>query len=443
VSEQIEPRIEDVNAVKKRIFFDVPWQDVQNELDAAYRKVGKTAKIKGFRPGKIPRNILEKYYRQNIEDETVSSLVNRHYWETIQKNKIPVVSQPVIEQKGIESKKDFTFTATVEIEPEIEPVGYTGLQLEKPVPVVTDAEVEANLEQMRQMFAVLEDVVEDRGIEIGDFVTITFEAILEGKKLPELKAENYLLAVGERKFIPGFEEQLFGLKKGEKHSITVHFPDNYQLAQVASKDVEFAVEIKDVRIKKLPAIDEQFLKNFDKYQSIEELRADVKRGIVKEKEKRFQTAFQRDISNKLIENNPFEAPDVFIEQQIYYMVNDAQSRMISEGLEPEKAEELAMSLKDHFREEATKIVKASILLDRIARKEAIAVRDDEVDNRIREFAAQRAQNYQTLKESFEKDGLIENVRTEIVNLKTYKFIEANANLTFRELEQLEIGGAEK
>lgn len=443
MSEPIEPRVEDLNSVKKRILFDVPWHDVQNELDAAYHKVGKTAKVKGFRPGRIPRNILERYYRQDVEDETVSNLINRHYWEAIQKNKIPVVSQPVIEQKGIESEKDFTFTATVEIEPEIEPTSYTGLDLEKPVPVVTDAEVETNMEQMRQMFAVLEDVVEDRGLQKGDFVTIAFEGTLAGKKLQELKAENYLLEIGEQKFIPGFEEQLLGLKKGEKRTIMVHFPDNYQMAQVASKDVEFAVEIKDVRIKKLPAIDEQFLKNFNQYHSIEELRADVKKRIEKEKEKRFKTAFQRNISDKLLENNLFEIPDVFVEQQTFYMVNDAQNRMVSEGLDPKKAEELAMSLRDHFRDEASKIVKTSILLDRIARKESIVANDDEIDNRIKEFAAQRSQNYQTLKETFEKDGLMENIRTEIINLKTYEFIEANANLKIRELEQLETGGTEK
>ena len=443
MSELIEPRIENVNSVKKRIFFDVPWKDVKNELDAAYHKVGKTVKLKGFRSGKIPRNILEKYYRHDVEDETVSSLVNRHYWEAIQKNKIPVVSQPLIEKKGIESEKNFTFTATVEVEPDIEPTDYTGLDLEKPVPVVTDVEVETNMEQMRQMFAVLEDVEEDRGTQNGDFVTINFEGLLEGKKLPELKAENYLLEIGSKKFIPGFEEQLPGLKKGEKKNIEVHFPDDYQVARLAGKDVEFAVEIKDIRIKRLPAIDEQFLKNFDKYNSIEELRAVVKKRIEEEKKKHFQTAFERNISNKLLEKNVFEVPDVFIEQQIYYMINDTQSRMVSQGMDPKKAEELSMSLHDHFRDEAAKIVKTSLLLDRIARKESIAANDDEVENRIKEFAVQRSQDYQTLRKSLEKDGLIENIRSEIINLKTYEFIEANANITLCELEKVEIGGAEK
>ena len=423
--------------------FDVPWKDVKDELDAAYHKVGKTARLKGFRSGKIPRNILEKYYSHTVADETVSTLVNRHYWEAIRKNNIPVVSQPLIEQEGIEPEKNFTFTATVEVEPNLEPVGYKGLNLEKPLPVVTDGEVDANMEQMRQMFAVLEDVEEDREIQNGDFVTINFEGMVEEEKLPELKAENYLLEIGGGKFIPGFEEQLIGLTKRGKKKIEVRFPENYHVARLAGKDAEFNVEVKDVRVKKLPAIDEQFLKNFDKYNSIEELRTAVKTRIEEEKKKRFQIAFERDISNKLLEQNVFEVPDVFVEQQIYYMINDAKNRMISQGIDSKKAEELSAGMHDHFREEAVNIVKTSLLLDRIARKESITANEDEVANRVKEFAVQRSQDYQTLRKSLEEDGLIEHIRNEIINLKTYEFIEANANITLRELERVESGGSEK
>jgi len=443
VSESVEPCIENVNPVKKRISFDVPWEAVKSELDDAYHRVGKTAKLKGFRSGKIPRNILEKYYSKAVETETVSNLINRHYWDAIRKNKIPVVSQPVIEHRTIESEKSFTFTATVEVEPDIDPVGYTGLDLEKPIPVVTDAEVDASLEQMRQMFAVLENVEEERGIQTGDFVTINFEGSVEGKKLPELKAENFLLGIGTKTFIPGFEEQLLGLNKGGTKDIVVRFPDDYHISHLRGKDAEFSVEIKDLRVKKVPEIDDDFLNNFDKYQSIQDLRNAVKQRIEEEKKKRFQVAFEKSVSNKLLEKNVFEAPEVFVERQIAYMLDDAKNRMVSEGMDVKKAEELLTGLHDQFRDEAIKIVKTSILLDRIARKESITAHDEEVENRIKEFAMQQSQDYETLRKSMEKDGLIENVRSEIVNLKTYEFIEAHANLTLRELEKVEIGGSEK
>jgi trigger factor len=443
VNESIGPQIENVSSVKKKISFDVPWENVKEELDAVYQKIGKTAKIKGFRSGKIPRNILERYYSPVAAEETAFNVVNRHYWETIQKNKIPVVSQPQIDHQGIESGKNFTFTATVEVEPVVEPTGYIGLDLEKPVPVVTEAEVEANMEQMRQMFAVLESVDEGREVRNGDFVTIGFEGMLEGKKLPELQAENYLLEVGSKKFIPGFEEQMLGLKKGEQKGIEVHFPEDYQPVHLAGKDVAFSVAVKDIRVKKLPELNEQFLKNFDQYSSLEELRTAVKKRIEDEKKRRFQTLFERDISNKLLEKNVFDVPDSFIELQISHMVEDTHERMVSEGLDSQKAQELATSLRDHFRDEAVKIVKTSLLLDLIAQKESIVADDLEVENRIKEFADQRSQDYQAFRKSMEKDGLIEHVRSAIINLKTYEFIESKANVVLRELEKVPSGGSEQ
>jgi len=311
------------------------------------------------------------------------------------------------------------------------------------VPVVTEAEVEANMEQMRQMFAVLESVDEGREVRNGDFVTIGFEGMLEGKKLPELQAENYLLEVGSKKFIPGFEEQMLGLKKGEQKGIEVHFPEDYQPVHLAGKDVAFSVAVKDIRVKKLPELNEQFLKNFDQYSSLEELRTAVKKRIEDEKKRRFQTLFERDISNKLLEKNVFDVPDSFIELQISHMVEDTHERMVSEGLDSQKAQELATSLRDHFRDEAVKIVKTSLLLDLIAQKESIVADDLEVENRIKEFADQRSQDYQAFRKSMEKDGLIEHVRSAIINLKTYEFIESKANVVLRELEKVPSGGSEQ
>ena len=217
--------------------------------------MGKKAKVRGFRPGRIPREILEAHYREEAEEETVSNLVNRYYWETLQEKKIPAVMQPEIVQKGIEAEKNFTFLATVEVEPAIEPRDYVGLELEKEEPVVTGEDLEARMQEIRQMFATMEEVSEDRGIIAGDFVTLDFAGAVAGKPLKELKSENYLLEIGSKTFVPGFEEQVIGMKKGDTKSVAVQFPENYHAAHLAGKDVEFSVMIKGIRIKKIPEID--------------------------------------------------------------------------------------------------------------------------------------------------------------------------------------------
>ncbi len=422
-------KIEDISSVKKKLSFDIPWADVKNELDVVYRKVGKTAKVKGFRPGKIPREILERYYREQAEEETVSSLVNRYYWETLQEKDIPAVTQPRIEQKGIEQDKDFSFSALIEVEPVVDPKDYVGLELQKEDPVVTDEDLEARLNEIRQMFATMEELNEDRGVREGDFAAIDFAGKLDGESLKELTAENHLLEIGSKTFIPGFEDHLIGLKKGEGKTFVVKFPEPYAAAHLAGKEVEFAVTVKGIRVKKAPEIDENFVKNFERYDSLEALKADVRLNLEEEKRHKAAADLDKQISEKLLANNDFEVPDSFIERQIYYMMSDAQRRMVSRGMDTKKAAEFSFKLRDQFREEATKIVKTVILIKHIAQKEAITVDAEEVEKQIAEMASQRGQDLDTMKKSLEKDDLLEGIQSEILSRKTHDFLVAKANLS--------------
>lgn len=420
--------IDDISSVKKKLSFDIPWAEVKDELDAVYRKVGKKAKVKGFRPGKIPRGILEAQFREEAEEETVSNLVNRFYWKALQEKEIPAVTQPEIEQKGIEAEKNFTFSATVEVEPAVEPRDYLNLELEKEEPVVTEEELEARMQEIRQMFSTMEEITEDRAILAGDFVTLDFAGTVAGEQLKELKSENYLLEIGSKTFIPGFEEQVIGMRNGESKFVTVTFPENYHAAHLAGKDVEFTVLIKGIRIKKLPEIDEQFVKNFERYETLEALRDDVRKNLEEEKKRKIDAAFERQISDRLLEKNAFDVPESFVERQIYYMMSDTQRRMVSGGMDAKKAAEFSFKLHDQFREEAAKIVKTVLLLKAIAGKEALTAGDDEVEKKIREIASQRAQDYDALKKSLEKDDLVDNIRSEILNRKTYEFLEGKAKV---------------
>jgi trigger factor len=422
-------KIEDISPVKKKLSFDIPWTDVKNELDNVYRKVGRTAKVKGFRPGRIPRAILEVYYREQAEEETVSNIVNRYFWETMNERKIPSVTQPQIEQQGIVKERDFTFSATIEVEPTIDPKDYRGLHLDKEDPAVTEEEFEARLKSIRQMFATMEDISEDRGIADGDFVILDYSGYMDGEPVKELTAENYLLEIGSKTFVPGFEEQLMGAKKGENKSLTVTFPDTYHVSNLAAKLVVFSVAIKEIRVKIVPEMDDNFIKNFEKYGSIDVLKADVRKNLEEEKRRKSEAGFEKYINTEILSRNDFEVPESYIERQIYYMMLDTQRRMVSSGMDPKKAAEFGIKLRDQFREEATRIVKAGLLIRSIAKKEDISVTTDEVDAKIREIAAQRRQDYESLKKSLEKDGLIEDIESEIISKKTYEFLSANATIT--------------
>jgi trigger factor len=212
-------------------------------------------------------------------------------------------------------------------------------------------------------------------------------------------------------------------------NISVKFPDNYNAAHLAGKGVEFTVHIKGIRVKKLPEIDDQFIKNFERYETLEALKADVLKGLEEEKKRKVALAFERQISDKLLEKNVFDVPDSFVERQIYHMMSDTRQRMVSGGMDPKKAAEFSMKLHDHFREEAAKIVKTLLLLKGIADKETLTVEEDELDTQIREIALHRAQDYETYRKALEKDDLIDSIRSEILNRKTYAFLEARAKVT--------------
>jgi trigger factor len=286
-------QVEEISSVKRKLSFDISWMDVKNELDAVYRDVGRKAKIKGFRQGKVPRKILETTYKDHVEGETVTNLVNKYYWNAIKEKGIIAVTQPDIDQNGIEDNKSFTFTATVEVEPAIDPKDYEGLILEKEEKQVTESDVESRLQEIRHMFGTMEEVNEDREIKNGDFAVIDFEGTLDGESLKEMTAENYLLEIGSSMFLPEFEDQIIGLKKSQTKQIDVKFPEEYGVKRIAGKDVVFSVTVKNIKERKLPEIDDNFIRNFEKYETLEGLKQDIKKSLEEENKANSETALNK------------------------------------------------------------------------------------------------------------------------------------------------------
>ncbi len=424
-------KIEEISAVKKKISFEIPWDEVRKELDNAYRTVGKKARVKGFRPGKTPRHILETYYREDAEGEAVSNLVQRSFEEAMQANNLLPVARPQIEQNGIQAEKTFTYSATVEVEPVIEPQGYAGLELEKEDARVTDKDVDARLEELRHMYSSLKDVEDGRAVQNGDFLLIDFEGKLDGETKKELTEKGFRLEVGSKRFVPGFEDALIGLKKGESKEFTVKFPDDYHVKEFAGKDITFNVTIQDVKVKVLPEMDDNFVKIFNKYEDLDALKADLRKSLEEENTGRAKANLQKAIQDKLLEQNPFEVPEAYVERQIFNMMVEYQRRMVMNGMDADNAAKVAANLHDQFRDEAARIVRSGLLLHKIAEKEALSVDGGEIDDRIRETAARYGRDFESMKQSYEKDDLIERLKDQLLEEKTLDFIESKANIKLK------------
>ena len=314
------------------------------------------------------------------------------------------------------------------MEPIVEPTDYIGLQLEREKYEVKDSDVDARLEEVRDMFSTMEEVEADRGVCEGDFVVIDFEGVVDGKSLKEMKAENYLLEVGSKRFVPGFEEQLIGMKKSKMEQVKIKLPDDYHAKNLAGKEVVFSVTLKNIKEKKLPELNEAFIKNFDKYESLDDLKKDIKKTLEEENIARSNSAFKSQIIEKLLQSNQFEVPQAFVNRQVSYMIEDTQKRLAARGMKREETPERYKEFYDHYKDEAAKMVRTSLILKNIGEKESISVSDQEIEEKIRELAQLRGQNYDSLKESLEKGNMIEDIKNEILTTKVFGFIEDRAKV---------------
>ena len=422
-------KIEEISPVKKKLSFEIPWEETKIVLDDVYRKISKTAKVKGFRPGKIPRPILEKFYKDHAEEEAMTQLFNQHFWDALKDHGIDPVSRPEIDQQGIEPEKAFAFSATVEIEPVFDPEGYVGLEIDQEEVEVTDADMEAKLKELQEMYSTMEEISGDSEVDSGKYVVIDFQGAVDGQPLKELKADDYLLEVGSQTFIPGFEDQLLGMKKGEAREVAIKFPDDYHHKAVAGKDAIFTVTIKNIKEKQIPEINEEFVKNFEQYNTLEELRDALRKDIEAQKQEQSDGNMRMAMMEKLIEKNPIMTPEALVERQIHSMMADTRWRMSMQGIDADKAAKILPQYHDLYKSDATRIVQTLLLMKRIGEKENISVSDEELNEHVRELAEKRGQSYESFLESLAKDDMMENIRAELANKKVMDFIEEKANIS--------------
>ncbi len=429
---ELAVKLEDISQVKKKISFEIPWAVVKDALDNVYRDLGKKAKIKGFRPGKVPRKVLENYFKTDAEGETITNIINKYYWQELDNRGIVTLSRPEIEQDGLKENTDFSFSASFETEPAFEPQGYSGMMLKKINISVSETDMEKRLLEIRKMFATMQDVVEDRQAVMGDFVTIDFSGTLDGEALPELKSENFVLELGSKRFIPGFEERIVDMKTGETKEFNITFPEDYSEKKMAGKEAVFTVTVKGLKEQQLPEIDEEFIKNFEKYNSLEDLKNDVHSILEEQFKRQSKEDFQNNIVEAILQANEFEAPPSLVERQIFYMMSDTQKRMRAAGMDEKSSMELSFRMHDQFKQDAEKTVKSFLLIKKIAQKEGIIVEESDVDNHIHELAEMHHTDYEVVKRAYDNDERMESLKSEIIQKKVFDFIERQANITIVE-----------
>jgi trigger factor len=426
----MKANVEEISSIKKKVSIEISEDQVNKEVESFYKDLGKKAKIKGFRPGKVPRDILERYFKDYVKAEVIQKLIEETYPQALSETDLHPVSPPVIDPGGFEDGKPFQYSAMIEVKPDIQLEEYTGLKIEGKKEEVKDEEVEERLKALQNLHANLKTISEARPIQTGDYVIVDYEARLGGKPLEGGKAIDFTVEVGSGQFIPAFEEKLIGLKPEEEKEIEVSFPEDYGYQKWAGKTISFHVKIKEIKEKILPPLDDEFAKDLGDYASFEELKVKLKGEIEKEKELALERQLKDQVVDQLLEINPFDVPESLVGEQAKAMVSDTKLRLAAQGVALKKLGVSEEKLQEDYKAMAQKQVRTFLILEKIAGAEGIAVTDEEADDRLREMSERMHQKFDVVKRYYEKNGLLPEVKAGIIRDKTLNFLLEKANISY-------------
>lgn len=412
-----------------KLEFTVEAQKFEEAIQDVYKKNAKYFNIPGFRKGKAPFKMVEKAYGiQIFYEDAFNEIAGEAYVKGLEDNKIEAVSKPEIDIKQIEAGKDLIFTAVVQTKPEVTLGDYKGIELKKVEYNVTDKDVEHELEHIAEHNARLV-AVEDRPVEKDDTVVIDFEGFVDGKAFEGGKAENHELEIGSGKFIPGFEDQIVGMKIDEDRDIKVTFPEEYPAKELEGKEATFKIKLHEIKKKELPEINDEFAKDASEFDTLE----DWKKSIREKQEKANESKAKFEMEDAAIEtvckNAKVDIPSGMIETQLDNMEKDISSRLNYQGMNLDQYLQMIGKTKKEFRDEnkeqAEKQVKTSLVLEAIMKDAKVEVTEEEIDAKIKEMAEMYGQKEEEVKQNPE---LRKYVEESLKSEKTIHYIVDNAKI---------------
>ncbi len=380
--------INEVGGLTKKLKIVLPKEEVSKELDAGFQKVKNEAKIKGFRRGKVPRHILETTYGQQVRAEVAEKLVQETYFDAVEKEKLDVVAHPEIKSPVFEEDGSFSYEAEVDTRPQFELNQYKGLEIEKEEIAVSDEEIDSEIERMRKENAPLRSV-EDRTAQVNDIAIVDFDGFHNGEKLEQVHGENVNIDIGTGRHGEEFENKLVGMKKGEESSLEVDFDADSPNPVMAGKKVEFKINVKEIKERVLPDLDDEFAKDMGgEFVTFAALRTHVSEKIFAEKDQALAGDLLDKIMHKLVEANEFEVPSRLVQYEINDYIKKTEESLKRGGLTLESAGINRAEAEERYRETAEKRVRGDFILKKIAEVEDIKVVEEDMNNGFARIAKQ-------------------------------------------------------
>jgi len=401
-----------IDTNKYELTIKVDAESFEKAIEKAFKKNGKSINMPGFRKGKAPRKMVEKMYGEGVFfEDAINDLYPVALGEAVEEAKLELVARPEVEILSVEKADGFTFKAICITRPEVEVSNYKGIEVEKKVNTVQDEDVDNTIESMRDRNARLVDVT-DRSTKDGDTVIFDFDGYVDGTPFEGGKAEAFSLVLGSGQFIPGFEEQMIGKNISEEFEVPVNFPEEYHAEELKGKPAIFKCKLHEIKAKELPELDDEFAIDVSEFNTLDELKADVKAKMVEKNEKETNDSVENDLIDKVIENMTGEIPEEMNESRIDDMMKDFEYRLQSQGMNLETYLQYTgmemPAFRLTFKEQAEKQVKIRLALEKIVELESIVVDQEAIDAEYARVAESYKMEVEQVKslipsEDFEKD----------------------------------------
>lgn len=411
---------------------EVEAQQVNAALDKAFKKVSAKVTVPGFRKGKVPRAIFDKRFGiESLYQDAIDILLPDAYIEAVNETGIDPVDRPEVDVQHIAKDEDLKFTAKVTVKPEVQLGDYKGIEVPEQSDAISEEDVDSELKQLQNRHAELV-VVEEGAAQNGDITIIDFEGFVDGVPFEGGKAESYSLELGSGSFIPGFEEQVVGLAKGEEKDIEVTFPETYHAEELKGKPAVFKVKLNDIKRKNLPELDDEFAKDVSEFDTLDEFKADIEKRLKERKAEANKREKENTVVIKATAAAEIDIPEVMISSELERLLGDFENRLKTQGINLELYYQFSgtteEALKEQLSSDADNRVRQNLVLEAISKAENIEVSDAEVDEELESIAKQYQRTAAEIRSIFEANGTLESVRADLVVRKTVQFLVDNSKI---------------
>ncbi|MCX5666541.1 MAG: trigger factor [Candidatus Omnitrophica bacterium] len=404
---------------------EVPKETVDQAFEEVYSEMAKVASIPGFRPGKAPKELIKKRYSKEAKKEVVNHLIPDAYQKAVEEHKIDPIGYPDITEMVLEEGKAMSFKAKIDTRPNFKLKNYKGIQVEKKKVSVKDEDIDKALDNLRQ-YSAKYMAVEDRPAQMDDYVVSDLDCLVDGKPAHK-KRENLWLYIDKGSIMSGLTEKMIGMNKNEERDIEVELSKDYPDKNIAGKLAKYHVKAKEIKVRSLPNVDDEFAKDLGK-ENLAELKKEVAKELENKMRSDSEIAAENQLLNKIIDDNSFAVPSALVKKQIRMMSENAKARLLEKGFKKEDLDKRDGELEERFKDDALRQVRLLFILDRIAKDEGVKVDDKDLEDAYKSISIRSGKSEKEVKDHYEKEGLVDNLLERVREEKTISFLLKSAEI---------------